>query len=68
MEAAASRVRADLLVVVGLTDHVVTPGPALDFADLVGAEALALGNDCGHSAYSCAPAAFRPRAASFLAR
>jgi homoserine O-acetyltransferase len=68
MEAAASRVGADMLVVIGLTDHVVTPGPALSFAEQIGAEALALGNDCGHSAYSCAPAAFKPRVASFLAR
>lgn len=68
MEAAAQRVRADFLVVVGLTDHVVTPGPALAFADLLGAETLALANDCGHSAYSCAPAAFKPRVAAFLKR
>jgi homoserine O-acetyltransferase len=68
LENAAARVKADFLVVVGLTDHVVTPGPALAFADLLGAETLALANDCGHSAYSCAPAAFRPRVAAFLKR
>jgi len=68
MENAVSRVEAEMLVVVGLTDHVVTPGPALAFADLLGAEALELGNDCGHQAYGCAPAAFKPRVASFLAR
>ena len=32
------------------------------------AETLELANDCGHSAYSCAPAAFKPRVAAFLAR
>ncbi|MFO8173854.1 MAG: alpha/beta fold hydrolase [Longimicrobiales bacterium] len=68
MRAAAARVQAEMLVVVGLTDHVVTPGPAIAFADLVGAPTLRLDNDCGHSAYVCAPATFRPRAAAFLAR
>jgi hypothetical protein len=55
-----------MLVVVGLTDHVVTPGPAIAFADLVGAPTMELANDCGHSAYSCAPATFKPRVAVFL--
>lgn len=68
MEDAASQVQADFLIVVGLTDHVVTPGPALDFGQLFGAESLALANDCGHSAHSCAPAAFRPRVDAFLKR
>jgi homoserine O-acetyltransferase len=68
MRAAADRVEVEMLVIVGLTDHVVTPGPAIQFAELVGAPTLALGNDCGHSAYSCAPATFRPRAAAFLSR
>lgn len=68
MDLAAARTEADMLVVVGLTDHVVTPGPALSFADLVGAEVLELTNDCGHNAYSCAPAAFKPRVGGFLAR
>lgn len=68
MEEAAARVRAEILVVVGLTDHIVTPGPALAFAELLGAETLELTNDCGHSAPGCAPATFRPRAAAFLAR
>ena len=65
---AAARVQAEMLVVVGLTHHVVTPGPAIDFANMVGAPTLELGNDCGHSAYACAPATFNPRAAAFLGR
>lgn len=68
MEAAAARVRAEILVVVGLTDHVVTPGPGIEFAGLAGMATLELGNDCGHSAYACAPDTFKPRAAAFLAR
>ena len=42
-----------MLVVVGLRDHMVTPGPALDFAEMVSAEILGLGNDCGHLAVGC---------------
>lgn len=68
MEAAAAHVKAEMLVVVGLTDHWVTPGPAIDFADMLGAPTLELGNDCGHAAYACAPATFNPRAAAFLGR
>jgi len=68
MSLAAERVRAEMLVVVGLTDHVVTPGPAMAFADLVGMPTMELGNDCGHGAYQCAPAAFLRRARAFLER
>jgi homoserine acetyltransferase len=68
MAAAAARVRAEMLVVVGLTDHIVTPGPAIEFADLVGMPTMELANDCGHGAYSCASDTFRPRARMFLAR
>lgn len=53
LDAAAAAVRADMLIVVGLRDHMVTPGPALDFAQLVSAEVLGLANDCGHLATRC---------------
>lgn len=68
MAEAAEQVTAEVLVVVGLTDHIVTPGPALEFAELVGAETMELGNDCGHSAHACAPDTFRPRVRRFLRR
>jgi homoserine O-acetyltransferase len=68
MEEAAERVSAEMLVVVGLTDHIVTPGPALEFAEMLGAETMELGNDCGHSAHACAPDTFRPRVRRFLGR
>ncbi len=54
LERAASAVQAEGLVIVGATDHVVTPEPALHFAELMGAEILNLDNDCGHSAPLCA--------------
>jgi len=66
LERAAARVRAGLLVVVGLTDHVVTPGPALEFARLVDARTLELGSDCGHQAPSCQADVFNPAVQEFL--
>ena len=66
LEQAASRVEADFFVVVGLTDHVVTPGPALDFAQILEARTMELGNDCGHSAPWCEADAFNSAVRNFL--
>jgi homoserine O-acetyltransferase/O-succinyltransferase len=57
MERAAQGVNADLLVVASLQDRAVSPAPALEFAELVGAEVIELQNDCGHTALFCAPEA-----------
>jgi homoserine O-acetyltransferase len=46
-------VKAKVLVVVARFDHVVTPGPASEFATLVGAKLVELEGDCGHLATSC---------------
>ena len=51
--AAASKVKAKVLVVVSKYDHVVTPGPAAEFARLMHAQLLELNSDCGHLATSC---------------
>lgn len=53
MAAAAATVKCRALVVAGTTDHVVSPGPALEFAKLAGAETLVFENDCGHGALGC---------------
>jgi homoserine O-acetyltransferase len=53
IERAAGRVEADVLVIVTPEDHVVTPAPALDFAEVLGAEAIELPNDCGHNGLRC---------------
>ena len=53
MERAASVVKATVFVIVAKLDHVVTPGPALDFARLLHARALELESDCGHGASWC---------------
>ena len=46
-------VKANVLVVVAKFDHVVTPGPATEFAKLLGAKLIVLEGDCGHLATSC---------------
>ena len=53
IEVAAQTVTADMLVTVGTYDHMVTPGPALEFAKLTESEVLAFDNDCGHQAFRC---------------
>ena len=49
----AAAVKAKVFVIVAKFDHVVTPGPALEFAPLVKAKILELESDCGHLATSC---------------
>lgn len=68
MERAAAAVRARVLVVVATRDHVVTPGPALEFARLLGAQVLTLEGDCGHLAPGCEAQKMNPVVAEFLAR
>jgi len=61
-EAAAEAVKAEMLIIVGSSDHVVTPGPAIAFAGLLGdkAELVVFENDCGHNIPGCEM--FRSRA------
>jgi homoserine O-acetyltransferase len=53
MERAAQSLKAKMLVVVNVHDHMVTPGPAVEFAKLAKSELLELRGDCGHRAPSC---------------
>lgn len=66
LEKAAASVKAKVLVVVGTYDHVVTPGPAKDFAKLMGAEVLEFPSDCGHQTPACEEKAVVARVAAFL--
>jgi homoserine O-acetyltransferase len=68
LERAASAVRAGVLVVVSITDHVVTPGPALEFSRALGAEILELRSDCGHLASSCEAGTLASAVNAFLAK
>ena len=53
LDDAAAAVEAEFLNVVGLRDHMVTPSPALRFAEQIGAGSLSLESDCGHLTFVC---------------
>jgi homoserine O-acetyltransferase len=67
MSKAAAAVRARVLVIVGLQDHMVNPTPALAFAPLLKARTLELDSDCGHVAPDCESAKVGTAVAKFLA-
>lgn len=67
MQKAAAAVKAKVLVIVGAQDHMVTPGPARDFAKLMGAKVLELPTDCGHLAPVCQTAEVKAAVDAFLA-
>jgi homoserine O-acetyltransferase len=66
MQKAAGVVRARVLVVASLQDHMVTPWPALDFAKLLKAQTLELNSDCGNLAVGCEEAKIAAAIARFL--
>src|SRR5437868_696003 len=66
LERASKAVKAKVLVVVSRFDHVVTPGPATEFASLLGAKLLELEGDCGHLATACESRRLNEAVAEFL--
>ena len=62
----ASVVKARVVNVVGLADHMVTPQPAIHFAALLGAESIELTSDCGHLVTGCELDQFEKIIGSFL--
>ena len=67
MSKAAAAVKARVLVIVGLQDHMVNPTPALAFARLLKARTLELDSDCGHVAPDCESSKVGAAVAEFLA-
>jgi homoserine O-acetyltransferase len=53
IEKAAAAVRARVLVIPSLQDHMVNPQPALAFAKLIHAQTFPLDSDCGHLSVGC---------------
>jgi len=53
VERAAAAVKARTLIVVAEEDHMVNPGPALMFAQLLHAPTVRAAGECGHLAISC---------------
>jgi homoserine O-acetyltransferase/O-succinyltransferase len=68
MARAAAQVRARMLVVYSWDDHMVTAGPAAEFARLVKADTLAVASACGHLSAGCEGARVDPVVREFLAR
>jgi homoserine O-acetyltransferase len=66
LRAAAKQVKARVLNVVAAHDHMVNPGPASRYADLIGAKTLVLNGDCGHLANGCESALLNPQVNAFL--
>jgi homoserine O-acetyltransferase len=66
LEDAAKKVKAKVLVIVATQDHMVNPGPALDFAQRIGAKTLVLESDCGHLAPGCEADKVNPAVREFL--
>jgi homoserine O-acetyltransferase/O-succinyltransferase len=67
MERATVAVKAKVFVIVATQDHVVTPGPAIEFARLQGSKLLVLESDCGHQAPSCESKRVNQTVSKFLA-
>jgi homoserine O-acetyltransferase len=53
MERAARAVKAKVTVIVAAKDHMVNPGPAVEFARHFEAAVVELNSDCGHLAPGC---------------
>lgn len=53
MEKAASIITAKMFLIMSKTDHILYPGPALEFARITGSPYLMLENNCGHLAIGC---------------
>jgi homoserine O-acetyltransferase len=68
LERAAAAVKAKVLVVVSKSDHMVTPGPASEFAHLLHVELLELDTPCGHLATVCEAQKLEKAVGDFLAR
>jgi homoserine O-acetyltransferase len=68
MEKAAAMVKAEVLNVVALTDHMVTPGAAIEFAELLGQGSIALEVDCGHLLFDCGGERVQKAIKAFLER
>jgi homoserine O-acetyltransferase len=66
MDAAESRVKARVLVVVAAQDHMVNPLPAEDFAKAIGAKVFVLDSECGHISNGCEAAKLSPVVRAFL--
>jgi len=68
LERTAAAMKAKLLVVVTAGDHIVPPGPMLEFGRLARAQVLQLENECGHSGANCEYVRVKETVGEFLER
>jgi homoserine O-acetyltransferase len=66
MEQTAARIKAKVFVVASKFDHVVTSGPAIEFAKFINAKLLVLDSECGHLAPLCEAQKVNPAVDEFL--
>lgn len=66
MEEAAQNVKADMLIIPSMTDMLVNPIPAVEFAEIYGAEILKLQSYCGHISVNCKIEEVKKTIADFL--
>jgi homoserine O-acetyltransferase len=66
MKKAAAAVQAEVLIVVGSHDHMVTPQPSLEFAQHLFAPVLELSSSCGHLSIWCEMNKASPIISQFL--
>lgn len=65
---ASNRLRGRLLVINSSDDHLVSAGPARQFARQVGADTLMLSSECGHGLFACEVRTIGAAIAAFLRR
>lgn len=53
VEETAKHIKAEVFLILGKTDHLVNPAPALELAKTLNCKVLLLENNCGHLAVSC---------------
>jgi homoserine O-acetyltransferase/O-succinyltransferase len=68
LSVAASKVRAQMLIISSPQDHIVTPDAGRAFARLVKADTLSLPSDCGHVVLWCQRPAVAEAIGRFLGR
>lgn len=66
LEKAAESVKAEMLIIVSASDHLLFPLPAVQFADLLQVDPLILISDCGHLAVNCEMEQCSARIKAFL--
>ncbi len=68
MSRAAKAVRARVFIVHSPDDHMVTSGPVVQFAKMIGARTLLMPSECGHIAIFCQRDTLAPAVRAFLER